>query len=53
MRSACRAAWILGNWLAQIVFAFKTGYRDGCSLRPGARASPFPTNSPQERGSDG
>lgn len=35
----CRAAWMLGNWLAQIVFAFRIGYRDGSALRLGARPS--------------
>lgn len=37
----CRLAWLLGNWIAQIVFAFRIGYRDGSMLRPGARPSPF------------
>lgn len=32
-----RAAWSLGNWLAQIVFAFRFGYRDGEALHPAAR----------------
>lgn len=36
-----RIAWILGNWLAQIVFAFRVGYRDGSSLRLGARPKIF------------
>lgn len=34
-----RIAWMLGNWLAQIVFAFRIGYRDGSALRSGARPS--------------
>lgn len=34
-----RAAWILGNWLGQLVWAFRVGYRDGSFLRPGARPS--------------
>lgn len=36
-----RIAWLLGNWLAQLVFAFRIGYRDGYALRPGARPDPF------------
>jgi hypothetical protein len=36
-----RIAWMLGNWLAQLVFAFRIGYRDGSSLRPGSRPKVF------------
>jgi hypothetical protein len=36
-----RIAWLLGNWLAQIVFAFRVGYRDGSALRPGTRPEIF------------
>lgn len=36
-----RIAWILGNWLAQLVFAFRVGYRDGAALRPGTRPAIF------------
>lgn len=32
-----RFAWCLGNWLAQIVFAFRVGWQDGSALRPGTR----------------
>lgn len=32
-----RIAWRLGNWLSQLVFAFRIGYRDGAMLRPGTR----------------
>lgn len=32
-----RIAWYIGNWAAQIVFAFHIGYRDGSMLRPGTR----------------
>jgi hypothetical protein len=41
-----RIAWFLGNWLAQIVFAFRIGYRDGSMLRPGTR--PIPTHTEHE-----
>lgn len=34
-------AWLLGNWLAQMVFAFRVGYRDGSMLRLGARPKVF------------
>lgn len=37
MKPITRLAWILGNLLAQVVFAFKIGYRDGSVLRTGAR----------------
>lgn len=36
-----RIAWLLGNWLAQVVFAFRVGYRDGSGLRPGTRPQIF------------
>jgi hypothetical protein len=36
-----RIAWLLGNWLAQLVFAFRIGYRDGSALRPGTRPQIF------------
>lgn len=32
-----RFAWRFGNWLAQIIFAFRIGYRDGSMLRPGTK----------------
>lgn len=32
-----RIAWYVGNWCAQIVHAFRVGYRDGQGLRPGTR----------------
>lgn len=41
MNSITRIAWSLGNLLAQVVFAFRVGYRDGSSLRPGARPRIF------------
>lgn len=36
-----RIAWYLGNWLAQLVFAFRVGYRDGSALRPGTKPRVF------------
>ena len=36
-----KIAWLLGNWMAQIVFAFRIGYRDGYALRPGTRPQIF------------
>jgi hypothetical protein len=36
-----RFAWMLGNWLGQVVFAFRIGYRDGLALRPGTRPEIF------------
>lgn len=36
-----RVAWFLGNWIAQIVFAFRIGYRDGSVLRHGTRPEIF------------
>lgn len=41
MQALTRLAWMMGNWLAQIVFAFRIGYRDGSMLRPGARPTIF------------
>ena len=32
-----RIAWLLGNWWAQLRFAFRIGYMDGYFLRPGTR----------------
>lgn len=32
---------MLGNWLGQVVFAFRIGYRDGSALRPGTRPEIF------------
>lgn len=36
-----RIAWLLGNWTAQLVHAFRVGYRDGRMLRPGTRPKVF------------
>lgn len=41
-----RFAWLLGNWIAQIVFAFRHGWRSGYELRPGARPNPVKPNYP-------
>lgn len=40
-----RVAWLLGNWLGSLVFAFRIGYRDGLALRPGTRPNPFKTRT--------
>jgi hypothetical protein len=44
-----RFAWYLGNWLAQLVFAFRVGYRDGSMLRPGARPQIFKSEYTSDR----
>ena len=36
-----RIAWIVGNWIGQVVFACRIGYRDGMTLRPGTRPNPW------------
>lgn len=36
-----RIAWSLGNRVAQLVFAFRHGYRSGYGLRPGAQPKIF------------
>lgn len=37
-----RLAWMIGNWLAQIVFAFRIGWRDGSMLRQNTRPQMLP-----------
>jgi hypothetical protein len=39
-----RIAWLFGNWLARIVFAFRIGWRDGSMLHPKARPNPVKAN---------
>lgn len=36
-----RIAWLLGNWWAQMRFAFRIGYMDGYILKPGTRPKTF------------
>lgn len=44
-----RIAWYLGNWLAQLVFAFRIGWRDGQCLRPRTRPQPFSASAEQSK----
>jgi hypothetical protein len=32
-----RLAWLFGNWLGSMVFAFRHGWRNGQALRPNTR----------------
>lgn len=42
MNLMTKIAWRLGNWIAQIQFAFRHGYRAGNDmLRPGTLPRPF------------
>lgn len=36
-----RIAWLLGNWLSQLNFAFRHGWRNGQALRPDTMPNPI------------
>ena len=43
-----RLAWLLGNWISGVGFAFRLGWQDGECLRPGTKPQMFRASDSRE-----